>query len=188
MCISFTHPKPQFELFVSTCTRCKFISFVLENLHKIECVGTKDKMANMMETQDIYNNPCVQSMILSVRTPEGAIQNWTHVVFALLFFYTSSSDQFGLVWFGDHTQRHVLFSPGETDESVASRVHHVQNSQSLEDHVSLILARSPQRRCHQPSRSRSFRLFGCVCLKNGDDHFPYSVLHVHNWRTLGGIP
>jgi len=29
----------------------------------------------MLETQDIYNNPCLQSMILSERTPEGATQN-----------------------------------------------------------------------------------------------------------------
>ena len=72
----------------------KFISFVLEHPHNIECVGTKDKVAapverlrscsvlkgccqvkKMLETQDIYNNPCLQSMIFSERTPEGATQN-----------------------------------------------------------------------------------------------------------------
>lgn len=88
MCI-FINPKPQFELFVSICKICKFISFFLKNPHRIECVGTKGKVAatallqyfervlsgkKMLETQAIYNNPCLQSMILSERTPEGTIQ------------------------------------------------------------------------------------------------------------------
>ena len=46
------------------------------------------------------------------RTPEGATQNWTHAVFA----WTSSSDQFGLVWWPDTAPGqlgdHLSWSPG----------------------------------------------------------------------------